>query len=360
MLDKMKGEAARSNRDEVELRDLDREAQANRTLYENFLQRFKETQGQDTFPQPDAAVISAAAVPLDPTSPQKVVITLLAAMTGLALGTLLALVCENRDVGVRSMEQVKALLGMHPLGLIPALPGVSKDRVRTGGEIRERPMSAYAEAIRTVYANFMLSDIDTTPKIVLVTSALPREGKSSTAAALAHAVAGQGARAVLVDCDLRHPTVHRMLHRRGANGLVDYLLGRAEPMDVIHRVTGTEIDVIPAGNVPETPPNLLGSRRFKAILQGLAEKYDMVILDSAPVLAVADTRVVSSFADKTIMVVRWATTSRKVAGSALEQLQAAGAQLAGVVLTQVDVKAHAKDGFADSGLYVGQLKHYYQ
>jgi polysaccharide biosynthesis transport protein len=361
LLAKMKSDAAHNDIAEVQLRDLERQAQANRTLYESFLTDFKQTQSQDNFPQPDADVVSRAAVPTVPSYPHKPVLILLSAVASLIIGMLLALACENLDVAIRSMDQVRSQLKVHPLGLVPSLGGVRRTAgSRPEHEVIDRPLSAYAEAIRTIHTNLMLSDVDQRPRVVLVTSALPGEGKSTMAMSLAQMVAGYGQRVIVIDGDLRRPAIHRLAGVAHKPGLVEWLLNRAALEDVIYATGPGGLDVIPAGAQPELPPNLLSSDRFKQLLRGLMERYDMVILDSAPVLAVSDTRILATLAEKTLFVVRWASTSHKVAASALRQLHESGAQVAGVALMAVDVKAHARDGFTDSVLYAGRLREYYR
>jgi capsular exopolysaccharide synthesis family protein len=361
MLAKMKTDKGRNDIAEVQLHDLERQAQANRTLYEGFLNQFKQTQSQDSLQQPDADVISRAAIPLQPSFPQKSVITLLGAMFGFMVGVLLALLFENLDVGIRSMDQVRALLRVHALGMVPALGGVRR-AIGNGPEnqVMDRPLSAYTEAIRGIHTNLLLSDVDKPPCVVLVTSALPGEGKSTMAMSLAQTVAHSGRRVIVVDCDLRRPAAHRLAGIPQKPGLIDWLVGRNAPEEIVYSVGPGGIDVMPAGDQPRLPPNLLSSDRFRQLLRGLRERYDMVILDSAPVLAVADTRVLATLADRTLFVVRWASTSHKIAASALRQVFEAGGDIAGVALMAVNVRAHSKDGFTDSVLYTGHLRRYYR
>ena len=360
LLTKMKSDAARNDIAEVQLRDLERQAQANRTLYENFLTQFKQTQSQDSFQQPDADIISHAPVPVLPSFPQKPVLILLSVMTSFIIGILLAMICQNLDVAIRSMDQVRSLLKVHPLGMVPALGGIRRPGNRPESEVLDRPLSAYAEAIRSIHTNLMLSDVDTRPRVVLVTSALPGEGKSTMAMSLAQMVARYGQRVIVIDGDLRRPAVHRLAGVSQKPGLVEWLLNRNALEEVIYSTGPGGIDVIPAGDQPQLPPNLLSSDRFRQLLRGLMERYDMVILNSAPVLAVSDTRILATLAEKTLFVVRWASTSHKVAASAMRQLHEAGAHVAGAALMAVDVKAHAKDGFTNSVLYSGRLREYYR
>jgi exopolysaccharide transport family protein len=360
MLNKLKAQANRASMADVQLRDLERQAEANRTLYENFLNQFKMTQSQDTFQQPDANIISRADVPEVPSFPQKPALILLSALASFTFGVFLALLCQYLDVGVRSMEQIQNLLKVYPLGMVPAPNGLGKTGGKLAKEVIDRPLSTYSESIRTIHTNLMLSDVDTRPRVVLVTSSLPGEGKSTVAISLAQMAARYGQKVVLIDGDLRRPAIHRLAKVSTKPGLVDWLLNRCSFEEIVHRHASGGVDIIPSGELPTIPPNLLSSERFKQLLRGLVEQYDLVILDSAPVLALPDTRVLSVLADKTIFVVRWAATSYRVASTALRQLQDGGAYVAGAVLTAVDVKAHAKDGFADSVLYAGRLKEYYR
>ena len=360
MLNNLKAQANRASIADVQLRDLERQAEANRTLYESFLNQFKVTQSQDTFQQPDANIISRADVPEVPSFPQKPVLILISALASFTFGVFLALLCEYLDVGVRSMEQVQNLLKVYPLGMVPAPNGIGKSGGKLAREVIDRPLSPYSESIRTIHTNLMLSDVDARPRVVLVTSSLPGEGKSTVAISLAQMAARYGQKVVLIDGDLRRPAVHRLVKLPTKPGLVDWLLNRCSFDEIVQRQASGGADIISSGELPSIPPNLLASERFKQLLRGLVEQYDLVILDSAPVLAVPDTRVLSMLADKTIFAVRWAGTSYRVALTALRQLQEGGAYVAGAVLTAVDVKAHAKDGFADSVLYAGKLKEYYR
>jgi capsular exopolysaccharide synthesis family protein len=221
-------------------------------------------------------------------------------------------------------------------------------------------MSAYSEAFRTIQTNLLLSDVDARPKTVLITSSLPHEGKSTIALSLAQTMAREGQRVLLIDSDLRRPTVHKLSGTPSEPGLVDWLLEKCPLEAVVHVQSEGGLHIMPAGRLPSVPPHLLGSQRFRQALRQVGEHYDVVLLDSAPVLAIADTSVLAALADKTIFVMRWATTSRKVAASAVAQLHRAGADVAGAILAMVNVKSHAKDGFSDSVLYSGRLKHYYR
>ena len=208
MLDGIKQQSAKSSIADVQLRDLERQAEANRTLYENFLNQFKLTSAQDQFQQPDASIISRAEMPREPSFPQKGALILLSGLASLTLGVFLALLAQYLDVGVRSMEQVKTLLHVYPLGMVPAPQGLVKGKLAR--EIIDHPMSGYSEAVRTVHTNLMLSDVDQRPRVVLVTSSLPGEGKSTLSVSLAELAARYGQKVCIIDADLRRPTIHRL------------------------------------------------------------------------------------------------------------------------------------------------------
>ncbi|MBV9522175.1 MAG: polysaccharide biosynthesis tyrosine autokinase, partial [Alphaproteobacteria bacterium] len=281
LMDKVKAQESRSNIDQVQLHELERNAQANKTLYENLLEKFKETQSEQSYQQSNAEIISPAVTPNDPSFPQKAVLIILSVIAGLVLGSLLALLRENMDVGLRSMEQVKELLHLNPLGMVPAIAGGLK-RQRPEREVLDRPMSAYSEAMRTIHANLVLSDIDMRPKTVLVTSSLPSEGKSTVAVSLAYVMAREGLRVLVIDCDLRRPTVHKLSGAPSAPGLVDWLLDKAEFNQIVHTHQESGVDIITAGRIPSVPPNLLSSQRFQQMLKQVRQHYDFVLLDSAP------------------------------------------------------------------------------
>ena len=358
-LDQSREEVGQANTDEVTLRALEREAEASRALLETFLARSKETGGQEDFQQADATVISRAAVPERPSYPRRKLL-LIAAVGGAGfLGLMLALGVEMFDHGFRSMEQIERQLGAPPLGLVPAIDGFAKLRRSPDTHILEKPASAYAEAMRSLYTSLLLSCGDQPPKTILVASALPKEGKTSIALSLAHMLASTGHSVVLVDCDLRQPTAHKSFGVHSQPGLVEVLLGKATLKEVLTTDPRSGARLVPSGGPVLYHAELLGSPRMKRLLAWLAEHHDLVILDSPPVLAVSDARVLARSADGTLFLVRWVKTRREKVIAAWRQLAEAGGNVGGVALTLVDVRRHAKYGYSDSGAYYGQIKKYY-
>ncbi len=358
-LEKLKSELTGLNKSEVQLRAHEREAQANRTLFETFLARFKETSSQQGFQQADATILSRADVPDKASFPRKGLLLAVSMVGAGVLGLLLAFAREQLDHGFRSMEQLEQLMGVSALGIIPSLKRLGAAGKAPEAYLLERPTSAYSEAIRSLHTGLLLSDVDQPPKVILIASALPKEGKTVTAVSLARILGSIGHKVIIVDCDLRRATAHEAFGVSSRPGLVECLTGEKPVDEAIQKDEKSGAHLLAAGAPAPNPPDLLGSEQMKNLLVALAESYELVILDSAPVLAVSDARVLSRLADKTVFLVRWTDTRRETAVAALRQLIDAGSDVAGVVLTMVDVKKHARYGYADSGYYYGRVKKYY-
>lgn len=358
-LNDMKREAGVLGKSEVQLRALEREAAASRTLLETFLARAKEVGSEGSFQQADAQVISRAEIPTTPSYPKKTILLGMSFFGALLAGVMIAFILELMDHGFRSSEQIEQAMNAAPLGLIPALSGLRNLGRSPEDYVLEKPTSAFAESIRSLRTSLMLSDVDKPPKVVLVSSSMPREGKTSVTVALGRLMAGVGQKVLVIDCDLRRPKAHKVLGLQARPGLVDHFAGEALLPEIIQQDARSPLHMIAAGRSAPNPPDLLGSEQMRTLLREMSERYDFVLLDSAPVLAVSDTRMLARLADKTVFLVRWADTRREVATNGLRQLREAGASVAGVVLTLVDVRKHARYGYADSGQYYGKAKKYY-
>jgi len=358
-LNRVKGEVAELNQSEVFLRAREREVAASRTLLETLLQRTKQTASQETFQQADADVVSPAAIPEGPSFPRMGIIYPLLLLGGLIQGVGLAFAIERLDLGFRSSEQVERVLGIKSLGLLPAVSKLTTRGKPPHRYILEEPTSAFGEAVRSLYTNLVLSDVVKRPKVILVTSALPREGKTTVSLSIARMLASVGHRVLVVDCDLRRPTVHKDLGIEAGPGLTECLTGSQRPEDVILVDEESGAHILRAGAPIYNSPEQLDSGMMQRLLRSFARNYDLVILDSAPILATSDTLFIARLADKTIFLTRWARTRQAAARTALKQVVDAQADVAGVVITFVDVKSHSQYGYGDSGVYHGTLKKYY-
>jgi exopolysaccharide transport family protein len=346
---------------DVKLHALEREADANRTLFETFLNRFKQTSSQEDLQTADARLISAASLPTEPVFPKPKIMIPMSLVIGFALGMMIALLMEYLDRGFRSMEQVEQFTGLSPLGLIPELASIpGAGNALPQNYIVEKPTSVFAEAIRTVRTALLLADNSgVAPKTVLVTSSMPSEGKTSFTLSLARLSAMSGQKIIIIDCDLRRPNVHRGLGLDNKMGMVDILLGTHQIADVLQQDKRTKIHAITTGRSVPNPADLLASDNMRRLLATLKANYDLVVIDSPPALAVADARVLSQMADKTLFLTRWAETPRDVVMMAVKQLANSGANLAGILLTRVNLKKNARYGYADSGYYGRKYSQYY-
>ena len=359
-LENLKAEAAKLNTFQGRLRVLEREAAANRTLFDTFLSRWKETGGQEEIQHADARIISHAEVPARPVSPRKVRIVGVALGFSVFLGIFLVYLIEELDSGFRSSEQIESMTGYGVLSLVPLLTRLRLKRNQPVMYAMDKPTSSFAEALRTLYTGILLSNVDTTPKSLLITSSLPEEGKTVISAAMARLLARSGRKVLLIDADLRRGQIAKVLDLPNEYGLVEILGRRQHSLDEVVQqdgVSGLHV-LTTGGTVVPNPPDLLDSDRMRALLSEAGEAYDLIVIDSPPVRLVSDTRILSHLVDKTVFVIRWAKTRREVATLGIKQIVEAGASVAGVVLSIVDVPKNARYGYADSGYYYGSSRKY--
>tara|TARA_R110002124_G_scaffold3271_4_gene22316 strand:- start:359 stop:2050 length:1692 start_codon:yes stop_codon:yes gene_type:complete len=362
-LNELKGTANMNNQAFVQMRELQREAEANKTVYESFLNRFKETSQQGGLQTPDARVISVATLPSAPSKPNKELAAIVALIFSGLVGVGTALILERLDNTMRTAKEVEEKLGLPHLVSIPIVPnelGANKARLLPHEYLIVKPLSAFSESLRSLRSALALSNVDNPPKVLLFTSSLPGEGKTTTSICFARAAAEAGLRVILVDCDLRHPSVQKTFQISPAKqGLVELLAGRASLSDVLVSDLKTSLHHIPVAIGAANPPDVLGSKQMRTLLADLRNTYDLIVLDSAPVLPVADSRVLSGFADKTVFVVRWSTTPKDAAAGAVRDLISYGAEIAGIVMSAVDIEKQAKYGYGDGGYYYGRYSQYY-
>lgn len=354
-----RGETSEQNKEAIQLRALQRQASANRALYERFLNRFKETSSTQDLETSKARVLSRAesAGLTYPNRNRMLTNYLLVAFFG-ACGLVLAL--QFLNPGLLSPEQVQQVLREHVIGLIPLIPG----KVQLHDYVLEKPNSSLVEAINSLKFSLELSDPDHPVKAVGVTSAVPEEGKTTLAISLARVVAASGKKVLIMDGDLRRSSVGKRLNLREKHkGLADLVMaGDADLTEFILHDEKGNLDYLPPGTAKFTnATDIFSSHRMSAIIDLLKSRYDLVVVDTPPVMAVADARIIGRVVDKMIFVIRWDKTPRKVARAALDQMRRAGVSLAGIVLQKVDLKRYGRVGYGDSGYYYhyGRYGKYY-
>ncbi|MGH6887458.1 MAG: polysaccharide biosynthesis tyrosine autokinase, partial [Geminicoccales bacterium] len=358
---RLQDEAARVDLAGVELGALQNEVDTNRQLFQTFLVRFREIVEQQGLQESDARILSAADPPGEPSHPRVMLITLVAFAAAAVLGGLLVFLVERweSDFGFRSADETQAALGVRALALVPDLSRRETRGIAAEDYILEKPNSAYAEALQRIRTSLFLGDGEHPPKTVLITSSVPLEGKSTIAASLARQSARSGLKVILIDADLRRPRLHELIGLANQNGLSEVLTGRANPEVAIRRDEKSGLDFLPAGVGVISPPDLFRSSMMRILIEETAAYYDLVIIDSPPVAAVSDSFTLSGLVDKSIYVIRWEQTPRNLALAGIRQMLEAGADIAGVVLSRVDVKKHARYGYADSGYYQSRYRKYY-
>ena len=321
----------------VKLRELERVNSANKTLFENFLSRAKLTQEQTAFEEREARIISPAITPTAPSFPKKSLILALAAILGAGLGLAGAVALDMLNSGFSAPKEVEMVLGRPVLSSIPLLSdgdrkieGKLEDPVNF---LLKKPLSRYAEQVRTVRVGVQMSDVDKPPKVVLITSSVPKEGKSTLSACLAFSAAKSGQRVLLIDGDLRHPSTTKYFGLNGRPGLVDFLTGASTLEQAL--VAAGPIAVLPAGSPTQNPSDLLGSARMRQMVVNLSGVYDYILIDSPPVAPVIDAKIMSQLVDKILYVVRWQSTPREIVVQCLDQL-APERKLAGIAFNLVN------------------------
>jgi len=325
-----------TNRKEFELTTLEREVKSNRDLYDMFMGRLKETSTASDLQSVVARVVDPAIVSDVPIKPNKRMVVSLAFVLSLMLGIAVAFMLEYLDNTVRSSEDAERKLG---LPLLAAVPMVDLPAGKSAGlQYRDAPKSLFAESIKTIRTGILLSGIDHPKKTLVVTSSVPGEGKSTLAIdlALAHA---QTKNVLLIDGDMRRPSIARVLGLNNTHpGLSMLVLGMEKLENCVYRIEGSTLDVLTAGSIPPNPLELLLSEKFKELLAELGEKYDIVIIDSPPVQLVSDAVVLSSMATGVVFVLKADATPFQLARRAIQTLQRGGASMFGIVLNQANFR----------------------
>ncbi|MCW3475475.1 Wzz/FepE/Etk N-terminal domain-containing protein [Limobrevibacterium gyesilva] len=342
-LQELQGQVAAQGTAAIRLRELESEAEAARIVYTDYLNRAERTSNERDIQQPDAELISVANVPTTPAAPTKRQYLFLALLAAGLLGVVAALVRDRTEPGVRTAEQLEAETGLVTLGFVP------RTRRRKRALNLDARAPAYVDAIGSVRSVLQCAEVAGRPRVILVTSALPREGKTFLAISLARSVALAGGRSLLIDCDLRRPSVAAVLGIDAEPGLGAGSLGAAPGVGIVatnglvdrlvKRDAASELDIITAGDAPMDAPVLVASAQLRALVNEARDRYDLVVIDAPPVLGFVDARVLSQVADATVMVVRWRKTPRAMVQSALKALRTYGARISGTVLTQVDLNA---------------------
>jgi polysaccharide biosynthesis transport protein len=349
-LENQKTEENQLNESGIEYSLLKRDVESNRQLYEGLLQKLKEAGVMTGLRSSNVRIVDPASAPTSPSSPNIPRNLLMSLVVGLAGGLALAFILESRDSTVHSLEQVRAITALPSLAVIPfcsrpsrrSLPLSQTKRlshISAAVASAMRPKSEIAEAYRALRTSILLSKTGRSAKILMVTSALPQEGKTTTSVNLAIVLAQQGARVLLIEADMRRAGISNVLHLSSDIGL-STILGQTtvpDPMEAMRSVADVpNLKVLPAGPVALHPSEMLASPRMRDLLQSLEPEFDHIIIDTPPVLSVTDACLLSALCDSTVFVIRAGVTSRAALRRAHEMLAHVDARIMGVILNAAD------------------------
>jgi capsular exopolysaccharide synthesis family protein len=339
-MDVMRGELVGNNEQMVTLREYEREAAAARAVYESFLQRFHEIADQGTMRTAPAQLISAATAPAEPSSPRLSIAFVLSMAVGGGLGLAAGFLVEALDEGFASAEDVERKTGFAALASVPK---VRRSELRRSPSLKspadyllERQMSPFTEAFRVLRTTILYAAGQPKSQVVAVTSALPGEGKTTVSLCLARVAALSGQRVLLIDCDLRRRCLKEVLDIEPSVGLLQVLAGEVSWRQAIYVDDASGMSVLPLSGSGFTPKEIFGAEDTSSLLAELRNSFDLIILDCAPVLAVAETRVAAAMADCAVVVARWQKTPLRALRATLQQLSDAGVSIRGVALNGVD------------------------
>lgn len=360
-LNTLRGKLVSDNFDEVQLNALETDAAAARAVYESFLQRSHEIASQGAPTAISARLLSPAQEPTDPTSPHLLFNAVLSIAAGLALGLLGGIIAERMRRTLETSEEVEEKLGVRALVAVPDLARRDLKHIPAGnrsptGYLLAKRLSHFTESFRVLQTSLMLSG-NPHRNVVAITSAMPGDGKTTLSLGLARVAGMGGLKVIIVDCDVRMRTINKLLDIEPDAGLQQVLLGEKEWREVVGTDQASNIHVLPASAL--TSKDIFSTGAMERLVADLSHHYDLVVLDCAPVFAVADTRVVAALADSVVVAMRAGKTQTRATRAAIAQLELAGANVLGVVLNRVDIRKGRRRSFYDGLYYSKAFAGYY-
>lgn len=343
----------------VELADLEKKADASKSLYESYLRRYNEVVAGSGAEQPSARLISAATVPILPVSPNLLLNLALGCVVGGLLGAMLAIAAELSYRGLTTLEDVEARLGLRALGFVPSVRSIEPHAATPLETVREHPDGPFAEALRNVIVSVRQSSPGS-GKVIAITSAVPAEGKSTIAACIGRALAMAHEKVVVIDCDVIRAQLSRQFGLfAGEAGLHEAL--HAERSEIPqYQEEQSSMRIVPITRPFPKGERLTEKGGLQAVVARLREQFDVIILDCPPILPIAESREIVALADDAVLVVRWRRTIDKIVKVAIRQLPARTLKRTGVVLNDVDMKRQVRFGGGDVASFYNHYQAYYR
>lgn len=342
--------------DLVNLQQLQREADASRLIYEFFLGRLKEASAQQGIQQAESRVLSEA-VPRGAIAPRRTLILALSGVLGLMIGAGLVLGREMMQNTFRTAEELEAATGYTVLSNIPKIP--AKQRRDVVQYVLDKPTSALAEAVRNLRTSLLLSNVDTPPQVIMITSSLPGEGKTTQSLVLAQNLSALGKRVLLIEGDVRRQVFTQYFDIRPDASFVSILTGDASLDDAIIHAETLGADILMAEKSKVNAADLFSSSRFADLMKALRSRYDFIIIDTPPVLVVPDARVIGQHADAILYSVHWDKTTKVQVRQGLQMFETIGLKVTGFSMAQIDPKGMKRYGYGKYGAYNAYGAGYY-
>jgi len=340
---KLESRVERQSSDLVQLQQLQQEAAASQTIYDYFLKRLKETAVQQGIQKADSRVLSLAVVPTIASAPRKTLVLALSMMLGLFGGAGVVLFREMMQNGFRTAEELELTTSYTVMGQIPKMPVTRRlDALRY---LVNKPTSAAAESVRNLRTSVLLSDVDHPPQVIMFTSSVPAEGKTTGSLALAQNLAGLGKKVLLVEGDIRRRTFSKYFDITGKTGILSVISGEVKIEDAVYRDKDLDFDVLIGEKSSVNAADVFSSDKFHKFLTDMRAAYDYIVIDTPPVLVVPDARVIAQSVDAVIYSVKWDATPKRQVIQGLQMFETVNSRVTGLVLTLIDPKGLKRYGY---------------
>lgn len=346
-LNNQKGDAYKLRDAMVQYTILQREFESKRTLYEGLLNRLSEASIEAGLESSEIDIVDTAMIPASPTMPRRSTTILIPTIFSLLAGIILAFARENLDTGLRDISEIEAITELPTLSIIPKTRRPLDSETLSSMTPAQRniyvlstPKSHFAESFRSLRTSLLLSMAGRPPKTILVTSSTPSEGKTTTATNLACVLAQRDAKVLLIDADLRRPSVHHRFGLNGKTGLSTVLTGASTVEEALQRVPEVpNLDIMASGPVPPFPTEMLSSEAMISLLDRFKQQYTHIVIDSPPILSVTDGIILARLCDAVALVIRHAKSNKNVVRRTRDLLVRAGAPINGIVLNAIDLNS---------------------
>ena len=350
----MEARIGRQSDELVKLQQYQREAEASRLIYEHFLGRLKETSVQQGIQQADSRVLSSAVVPGAPSAPRKSMILALSLVLGTIAGAGVVLGREMTQNTYRVSDALEKDTGLPVIGQIPVIPARRRKNVLK--YLSDKPSSAAAESIRNLRTSVLLANLDNPPKVIMSTSSVPGEGKTTQSLAMTHNLSMMGKKVLLIEGDIRRRVFSEYFEVEGHKGLLSVLSGETPLSEAVVFIDQLGADVLLGEKSKVNAADTFSSETFGRFMQAVRSEYDYIIIDTPPVLAVPDARVIGGWVDAIIYAVKWDSTTRRQVAEGLKAFANVNVKVSGLVLSQIDRRGMKRYGYGDS---YGNYSSYY-